>query len=153
MALPTLRTPTAQRPTDRAGEFQELYDRLGQWMTSLFEDPNELLRTWLPLADVVETPDTYLIDVDLPGVKRDDISIELEGNELTISGELNEKQREGLFRRRMRRVGRFEYRATLPRDAKTDENAVDAELNDGVLTVKIPKDAAAKPRRIAITGK
>jgi HSP20 family protein len=122
-------------------------------MTSVFDDSNDLLRTWLPLADVVETPDAYLIDVDLPGVKRDDISIELDGSEVAISGELMEKQREGLFRRRTRRVGRFEYRATLPRDANTDENAVDAKLNDGVLTVKIPKDAEAKPRRIAITGK
>jgi HSP20 family protein len=153
MALPTRRTSTAPPRPDRSREFEELYDQLGRWMTSVFDDANDVLRTWSPLADVVETPDAYLIDVDLPGVKRDDITVELEGNELTISGELKEKQRDGLFRRRTRRVGRFEYRATLPRDVNPDVNAVEAKLNEGVLTVKIPKDEAAKPRRVAISGK
>jgi HSP20 family protein len=153
MALPATRTSTPTRLLDPNREFQELYDRLGQWMTSVFDDTNDLLRTWSPLADVVEAPDAYLIDVDLPGVKRDDINVELDGNELRIAGELKEKERDGLFRRRTRRVGRFEYRATLPRDVTSDEKAVEAKLNEGVLTVKIPKDEGAKPRRIQISGK
>jgi HSP20 family protein len=153
MALPSTRTSTQMRPPDRPREFQELYDQLGQWMTSVLDDPNDALRTWSPLADVVETPDAYLIDVDLPGVKRDDVTIELEANELTITGELKEKEREGLFRRRTRRIGRFEYRAILPRDVNPDEKTVEAKLNEGVLTVKIPKNEAAKPRKITISGK
>ena len=153
MALPTTRTSTPVRRPDRSREFHDLYDQLGQWMTSALDDSHDLLRTWAPPADVVDTPDAYLIDVDLPGVKRDDIDIELEGNELTISGELKEKEREGMFRRRTRRIGRFEYRVMLPRDASADEKAIEAKLNEGVLTVKIPKTEGAKPRRISISGK
>ncbi|WP_051796044.1 Hsp20/alpha crystallin family protein [Kibdelosporangium aridum] len=65
---------------------------------------------------------------------------------LTITGELKETEREGLFRRR---TGHFEYRTTLPRNVDTDK--IDARLASGVLTVRIPKAEAAKPRRIEIS--
>lgn len=149
MSLPATRT----RTLDSARDAQDVYERLGQLIASAFDDGNDLLRSWAPLADIVETPDAYLIDVDLPGVKRDDVDIEIDGNQLIITGELKAKEREGLFRRRTRRVGRFEYRTTLPRDASLDEKTIEAKLVEGVLTVKIPKSESAKPRRIAIGTK
>lgn len=149
MSLPATRT----RTLDSARDAQDVYERLGQLIVSAFDDGNDLLRSWAPLADIVETPDAYLIDVDLPGVKRDDVDIEIDGNQLIITGELKAKEREGLFRRRTRRVGRFEYRTTLPRDASLDEKTIEAKLVEGVLTVKIPKSESAKPRRIAIGTK
>jgi HSP20 family protein len=100
----------------------------------------------------METPDAYVVDIDLPGVSRDDINVEFDGHELLITGELKEKERTGILRRRTRRIGRFEYRAMLPRDANVDENAVEATLDEGVLTVRIPKNEAAKPRRIEVSG-
>lgn len=149
MSLPATRT----RTLDSARDAQDVYERLGQLIASAFDDGNDLLRSWAPLADIVETPDAYLIDVDLPGVKRDDVDIEIDGNQLIITGELKAKERERLFRRRTRRVGRFEYRTTLPRDASLDEKTIEAKLVEGVLTVKIPKSESAKPRRIAIGTK
>lgn len=102
--------------------------------------------TWAPLA----TDDAYVVEVDLPGVKKDDITIELNAGELSVHGELKEKERTGVLRSRTRRTGQFDYRVMLPQD--TDEEHITAELSEGVLTVKVPKAEKAKPRRIEITS-
>jgi HSP20 family protein len=154
--LSTLRSPTgtstALRAPDRSRELNELYDQLGRWMTSVFDEATDVARTWAPLTDVIETPDAYLIEVDLPGVNRDDINVQVDGNELLITGELKEKEREGVFRHRTRRVGQFEVRTILPRDAKLDQKAVEANAKNGVLTVRIPKDEGAQAQKIEVNG-
>lgn len=82
---------------------------------------------------------------------RDDITVDLAGSELAVTGELTERERRGLFRYRTRRTGRFSYRAWLPRDIEADR--VEATLANGVLTVRVPKSEAARPRRIAVRGR
>ncbi|MBZ9645101.1 Hsp20/alpha crystallin family protein [Streptomyces sp. PSKA30] len=91
-----------------------------------------------------------LIEVDLPGVKRDDIDIEMSERELAISGEFKERERAGVMRRGTRRTGRFEFRTLLP--GEVDAEGASATLADGVLTVNVPKVEAAKPRHIEITS-
>src|SRR5882762_12009496 len=61
--------------------------------------------SWTPFVDIEEGDDAYVLEVELPGVQRDDVNIELVGNELMISGELKERERKGIVRRRTRRVG------------------------------------------------
>jgi HSP20 family protein len=117
---------------------------------SVFEPLGQVAQAWRPLADLSETDDGYLVEVEVPGVKREDISIEVAGNELTISGEFEEKEKVGWFRSRTRRTGRFEYRAVLPQDVDTDR--ISANLAEGVLTVTVPKAAAATRRRIEIAA-
>ena len=104
-----------------------------------------------PLADLSETDSTYLVEVEVPGLKRDDISIELVGNELVIHGEYQQSEKVGVLRHRTRRLGQFEYRSTLPTDVDPDQ--VSADLANGVLTVTVPKTEAAKPRRIQINAR
>jgi HSP20 family protein len=70
--------------------------------------------------------------------------------ELVVSGEFKERERTGVLRRSTRRTGRFEYRAVLPGEINAE--AVEATLSEGVLSVKVPKAEAAKPRRIEITA-
>ena len=72
------------------------------------------------------------------------------GGELVISGEFKQEERVGELRSRTRRKGRFEYCATMPAQVNTDQ--ISAELADGILTVRVPKTEAAKPRRIEVTG-
>ena len=83
---------------------------------------------------------------------RDDISVELAGQELVISGEFTDSGsgRQGRALRRGRRPGRFECRVLLPGQAEADQ--VTAALADGVLTVTVPKTEAGKPRRIQVTA-
>jgi HSP20 family protein len=150
MALPAMRSSSQLGRWDPFREFEDLYTQMGRWMDSVVGrlDQNA---AWSPLADVTENEDAYLVEVDLPGVKRDDITIDLVGNELVVAGELKEKERRGLLRHRTRRIGQFSYRVTLPDGVDADK--VDASLNDGVLTIRVPKSEAAKPRRITISGK
>jgi HSP20 family protein len=115
---------------------------LGEEIASMLTD----VRAFSPPVDIEETDDAYVIEADLPGVKREDVDIELEGNELQVSGEI--KQREGKFRRRTRRVGRFELRVALPDGV--DGGAVDAKLDRGVLTVRVPKAEKAQRRKIDV---
>jgi len=155
MTLPVLRRSEA-RPAarwDPFTEFEDLYDRMGRLMDTAWGGwgaPGWQAGTWSPLADVTETGDAYIIEADLPGVKRDQVSIEVTGGELVISGETAPREHEGMLRRSTRRQGRFEYRATLPQDVDPDK--VSASLADGVLTVTVPKAEAARPRRIEITA-
>jgi len=81
-------------------------------------------------------------------VKREDGEIELVGNELTIKGQVVERERHGVLPRRTRRTGRYEYRATLP--DQVDGDKIDAGLKDGVLTVRAPKAQKAERRRIEV---
>jgi HSP20 family protein len=138
-------------------EFEDIYDRMGQLMSMAFGDmafapAAALSAPWTPLADISETDDAYVIDVELPGVSRDQVNVDINDRELVISGEISEPQDdEGRRRRRRaRRTGRFEFRTTLPGDINPE--GVTANLNDGVLTVTVPKSEAAKPRHVEITG-
>jgi HSP20 family protein len=134
-----------------AQEFEEVYDRLGRLMSAIadpaFAPPVEA-PAWMPSADISETDDAYLIEVDLPGVNRADIDVQVDGSDLVVTGEIKEKVRERLLRR-TRRTGRFELRATLPSDI--DPERVEARLSDGVLRVTAPKATAGGPRHIQIT--
>jgi HSP20 family protein len=103
---------------------------------------------WTPLVDVEETDDAYIVEADLPGVKRGDVDVELVGRELTISGEIKERERKGVLRRRTRRSGRFDYRIALPDQVASDR--IEATLADGVLTVRVPKAEQAQRRKIEI---
>jgi HSP20 family protein len=98
--------------------------------------------SWSPAADVTETDDTCPVYVELPGMRKDQLKVEVSDRELVIAGEIPE-QAGGKRHRSSGRTGQFEYRATLPGDIKTDQ--VTAELADGVLTVPAPKSEAAKP--------
>jgi HSP20 family protein len=99
-------------------------------------------------VDIEETEDAYIVELDLPGVPRDDIAIELQDNELVVVGEVNERERTGKLRRQARRAGTFEHRISLPGDV--DPDSVKASLRDGVLTIACAKQRSTHPRRIEI---
>ncbi len=135
---------------DPSREFEDIYDRMGQLMNFAFGDLG-LVRPgsapWSPLAEVSETDDAYLVHVELPGIRKDQVDVQLVDRELVISGDIKESEN-GRRRRSSRRTGRFEYRTYLPADIKADQ--VSAQLADGVLTVTVPKSEATKPRRIEV---
>ena len=148
MALPA-RRPPAPSP-ERWGPFRELEDlhtRIGHLMESAWPGVAEG-GAWTPLVDIEETDDAWLVEAELPGVKQEDIDVEVSDSEVAISGELKERERRGILRRRTRRVGQFDYRVTLPGEADADR--IDASLNEGVLTVRSPKPERARRRRIEI---
>jgi HSP20 family protein len=83
-------------------------------------------------------------------VAQDQVSAEVSGGDLVISGEITRRERAGVLRRATRRQGRFEYRTILPADADPDQ--VSVPLADGVLTVRVAKAETARLRRVEITA-
>jgi HSP20 family protein len=134
---------------DPVREFEDLYTQMGRLMGTAFGPPGGAGTRWVPLADLSETDDAYLVEVDLPGVKSKDINIEVVGNELLITGEVKQSEQKGLLRRKQRRVGEFELRVALPHEVDADR--IEANLAEGVLTVRVPKGETAKARRIKVT--
>jgi HSP20 family protein len=107
-------------------------------------------RRWIPAMDLVETKDDFVLRADLPGMGDDDVSIEVENNVLTISGERkaeHEERHEGYYRVE-RATGAFGRSLTLPEGI--DPESVTATFDNGVLTVRIPKPVQSKPRRVKI---
>ena len=90
-----------------------------------------------------------MAEIELPGVALEDLSVEVAGRRLTVTGERKESERVGILRRRTRTVGRFHYEVLLP--GEVDEDGVEAALQDGVLTVRVPKPVSQRPRRIPVT--
>jgi HSP20 family protein len=104
-----------------------------------------------PPVDFSETEEAFIARMDLPGMNRDDIHVDLEDRRLTISGERKHmtEEKEENYHRMERTYGSFLRALMLPGEVKQD--AIKATFHDGVLTVWIPKTEASKPRRIEVT--
>jgi HSP20 family protein len=138
-------------PTSGWDAFRELEDfreRIGRLLEAFGGSPDMRGGGWSPLVDVEETDDAYVFEVDLPGVRREDVEVEVDGNELRVFGEVSERERTGVLRHQARRTGRFDYRSTLP--GEVDPERIEAGLADGVLTVRVPKSRRSQARRIEI---
>ncbi len=151
MALPVRRSNDERNEPARWDPFSEL-DQLSRRLASFLDArrqlPDLLGDGFTPLADVEETTDAYTVEIELPGVKRDDVDIEVAGRRVAVRGERKEKERVGILRRRDRTIGRFSYEVTLPGDVQ--EDGVEAHLDEGVLTLRLPKPERERARRIEI---
>lgn len=150
MTKPTRHGNGVLETWDPFREMQDLHTRLDRLMeTAVPVVPGPgATGAWMPLADIEDTEDAYLVELELPGVKKDDVEVEITDSEISVHGEIQEKERTGVVRRRARHVGEFDYRASLPPNSDTAN--VSAELNNGVLTVRVPKAEKATARRIEI---
>lgn len=102
-----------------------------------------------PGVELHETDGAFQLDVDLPGVDRKDITIDVSGRRVRVHGTKTGKAREGVLRHSTRISGSFTYESVLP--TAVDESAVQASLRDGVLEVVLPKATETKTTHIEIT--
>lgn len=133
------------------------YEPLVGRLDGLFNDFFRPALVWennsepLPIrVDVRETAEAYTVAAEIPGVKKEDIAVEIEGNEVTISAETRrEERKEGeKWLRTERFFGKTARRFALPQDL--DEAKAVAKLADGVLELTLPKKAAVTGRKIEI---
>ncbi|WP_022670340.1 Hsp20/alpha crystallin family protein [Hippea alviniae] len=135
--------------------FREL-TTLQERLNKVFDDllPNALksreTSEWIPAVDIYETKDAINIEVEAPGMKQEDIKINLENNTLTIYGERKfEKKEEGKNYYRMERsYGSFSRSFLLPDNVNVE--GIKAKYKDGVLTITLPKKPESKPKEIPI---
>ena len=108
---------------------------------------------WTPAVDIKESDNDIRIDLELPGLKPENVEITAENGLLTIRGEKRSERKEGdegRYHVVERSYGNFMRTFTLPQGV--DENQIQAEFNDGVLSISIPKAALPHPKRIQIGG-
>ena len=129
--------------------FDQMFDDLWRnWPSRFFsEGGTGLLR---PAMDVIESDKDLTIRVDLPGLKPDDVKVEVEDNTLTVSGEVGDTvEKEGdRYHYRERSYGAFQRSVRLPGTVDTDK--VDATFENGVLNIVLPKLPQAQPKQIAV---
>lgn len=105
------------------------------------------LNVLIPSVDIYENTEEYLLYVDIPGVNREDISIDLDNGQLTLTGNRYLEQTKGQL---MEEFGSAQYRRVFSVPQGINLAKVDAELTDGVLRLHLPKSEAVKPRKIEI---
>jgi HSP20 family protein len=135
-----------ERPTLGWPSFGRLIN-LNDTLDRLFETP---LQAWAPALDVHEDKDKFTVTLELPGLKREDISVQIEDGSLVITGERKEETvSEGTeVHRRERYYGKFARALTLPVAVAADQ--VKANYKDGVLAITLPKAEEAKPKSIDV---
>jgi len=99
-----------------------------------------------PSLDIKEADDNYLINIEIPGVAKEDVDIRIEGHTLTVSGEKKQEKTEDRenYHCIERRYGSFQRTLTLPQDANAD--SIDAKFKDGVLTIAIKRKEKSIPK-------
>lgn len=101
---------------------------------------------WTPAADIYETESSYSIALDLPGIQREALKIDIDENRLLVKG--TRLVSETKARRRERPSGRFVRTFAVP--SSVDQNKIDAEYKDGVLQIRLPKRAEQKAQKIEV---
>jgi HSP20 family protein len=130
--------------------FRREFDRLFEDFLPALQEEEEPAAMWMPRLDLTETDDAFVARMDLPGLKHEDIQVDVENNRLTIRGERKVEKREEKedVVRMERNYGTFFRALTLPDNVLADQIA--ATFEDGVLTLQIPKAEESKPRRIEV---
>ncbi|MGC3991310.1 MAG: Hsp20/alpha crystallin family protein [Chthoniobacteraceae bacterium] len=148
-----IRYPKTQRqvwtPFGRLSNLRDQLDRLFDHSFPALTP--ETFGAWTPALDVYQDKENVSVQVELPGLKKEDIEISLHDGVLTISGERKTEANEqsGQTLRSERFVGQFQRRVSLPTPVAGDK--VSATYKDGVLTVTLPKAEEAKPKQIEVT--
>lgn len=117
---------------------------------TFIEGTKNMVGVWNPVVDIYDTQDTTVIKADLPGLKKEDITISIEGDVLTLTGERthdDEVKKENYYRRE-RAYGMFKREFTLP--STVDHEKIKADFKDGVLKIEVPKPEEKKPKTITV---
>ena len=115
------------------------------------KESRESLVSWAPVTDIIDEKDNFVLKMEIPGLNKDQVKIEIENDTLSVSGERTEEKevKEENYHWSERRSGKF-YRAfRLPKNVDTKK--INASMKDGILELKVPKPEEIKPKNIPIT--
>lgn len=147
-----MKLPIRRQGDNADHEFERLRstfaEQLDRWQDFL-RPAHSLVDAAAPLADLEETDDSYVLEVELPGTSRQNVELHVDDSRLVLTAQRTERERVGLLRHRTRTTGRFALAVTLPSDVETEH--VRADIEHGVLTIVIPKAPHSRRRHIPIT--
>jgi HSP20 family protein len=134
-------------------DFRRELDRVFDdfWTMPSMSSALDTTPSWAPVADIDEDIDHFMLSLEVPGMKKDELKIEVQGEHIVISGERRheeKKERKGSLYSE-RRFGHFQRAFAIP--SNVDPSKIEAQYQDGVLKVYVPKAEAAKPRQIKIS--
>lgn len=129
----------------------ELENEMDRWLSSSYAWPEEIEGIdFAPSCTLKETDKEYIVEFDIPGVKKEDVKIEIENNRLTVSGERSEKKEEKDAKHFLSETSYGSFMRSFSLPTAVDENKIDAHYEAGVLTVKVPKTATSKAKEVKI---
>lgn len=138
--------------TRYAPEGLRSFDRFERMMRDFFGNDDINASTWMPSVDIKDADGTIILRAELPGLKEEDVEVELEGDRLTLRGmrRFEDEDRRKDYVRIERSYGQFQRTFTLGVPVKADE--IKADFKDGLLTVTVPKAEGRKPQKIAVNA-
>lgn len=137
--------PSLDRWSTLRDDLNTLFD-MPFWADS--ERQGQLLNGWSPALDLYQNNDNFVAQIELPGMRKEDIEISLHDGTLTIGGERKLESGAENMQRSERYIGKFRRSITLP--TRVEPNNVSASYRDGILTVTLPKAEEAKPKQIKV---
>ena len=144
-----MRTPRSALVRRWGDDFDSLFESFLRPMGVAEETVNEGLA---PRLDVVEHDNEFVLQAEMPGIKKDDIEITLENGVLTISGESKSEKEEREGERVIRQERRYgKYVRSLRLGKEIDEKNVKANYKDGILELVLPKSEEVKPKKISVS--
>lgn len=147
LSLWTPRLPRTFRRLEEEmeGLMERVLGREGEWLPEWWGE-----RAWAPRANVAETDKTFEVELELPGMKPEEITVEMRNGDLVVSGEHKEEKEEKgkTFHRVERHYGKVYRRVPLP--GAVESAKVEAKFHEGVLKVTLPKTEATEVKKIAV---
>jgi HSP20 family protein len=148
MNLPSLFRRNGGEPfrmlTRLQNDFERLFQELGE------VEPRFPSSDFSPSCELTEEKGNYIMKFDMPGVKKEDIKIEMDGNQLTVSAERREGKKSEDKKGRYSEISYGSYQRSLTLPNAVDEKKVDAKFENGVLTLTMPKSGSSQAKQIAV---
>ncbi len=129
-------------------DLADRYNRSARKSLVKHDDRTFEVGDWMPVVDISETEDAFLVKAELPGVDKDDVSVKVEDGVLTLKGEKKSETEDKKNHRIECSYGSFVRSFTLPQTTKS--SSIEAEYKNGILTLTIPKSEEVKPKEIEV---
>ncbi|MGE3975522.1 MAG: Hsp20/alpha crystallin family protein [Bdellovibrionales bacterium] len=131
-------------------QFDDSFDRLFNEMLTLKKKNGLQEFNFSPSCEIVDEGNNYVMKFDLPGVTKDQVKVEIDKNQLTVSAERKEEKKKETKKKFLSEISYGAYTRSFTLPGSVDEKKVDANFNNGVLTITVPKTEAVNTKQIPI---
>lgn len=134
-------------------ELLSLRDEFDRIFKEYFIRPEKVDEEWFPMLDMKEDSENILVNIEVPGMRKEDIKVTLRGNQLLVSGErrFEKEKKDETYHRIERSYGKFQRIITIP--VEVEQSKIKATYENGILSITLPKTEKEKPKEIEISLK